>query len=129
MQRVILDTNVFVAAGFNLKSASAKLLEEIEAGRLALIWNQATRRETQSVLDRIPPLGWRDVHCLFNPEFQHGDEGRLSAVSFVEDPADRKFAALAVASGAPLVTMDEDLLTHRDRLDVLTPGEFLEHRL
>ena len=125
MQRAVLDTNVFVAAGFNRSSASARLLREVEAGRLQFVWNQATRRETRSVLERIPPLAWEDVAPLFRPAAEHRDGGHLAAVSFIEDAEDRKFAALALSAGVPLVSADDHLLTHRDRLDVATPGEFL----
>lgn len=129
MQRVILDTNVFVAAGFNPDSASARLIREVESGELELVWSAATRRETRSVLERIPRLRWERVAPLFRPEAEQGDSGDLAHVSFVEDPEDRKFAALAIDSGATLVSADDDLLTHRGRLDVVAPGDFLRDRL
>lgn len=129
MARAVLDTNILVAAGFNRGSASARLLREVEAGRLELVWNQATRRETRSVLERIPRLRWEDVAPLFRPTAEHRDGGDLKAVSFVEDPEDRKFAALALSAGVPLVSADDHLLAHRDRLDVGKPGEFLRDRL
>ena len=74
---VVLDTNVFVAAGFNPGSHSARLIEAVRAGR-------------------------------------------------VPDPADRKFAALAEAARAPLVTSDAGLLNARARITVrvLKPSEF-----
>lgn len=50
MDRAILDTNVFVAAGFNRGSASARLLHEAETARITIVWNDATRREIRSVL-------------------------------------------------------------------------------
>lgn len=128
MDRAVLDTNVFVAAGLNPGSASARLLREVEAGRLQLVWNGATRSETQSVLERIPRLRWEKVAQLFRPAAEHPDSGDLAAVSFVEDPEDRKFAALALSAAVPLVSADDHLLAHRERLDVAKPGEFLrEH--
>jgi predicted nucleic acid-binding protein len=44
----------------------------------------------------------------------------------VTDPDDRTFAALAHAAGAILISNDDDLLRHRDRLGVtvLTPSAF-----
>jgi len=123
--RAVLDTNVFVAAGFNPRSASARLLSELRAGRLSLVWNEETRGETRSVLKRIPRLSWEDVAPLFAPEGRQRSGIDPSAVSFVVDPEDRKFAALSIASGATLVSADDHLLTHRDRLDVMEPGAFL----
>jgi predicted nucleic acid-binding protein len=122
--RAIFDTNVFVAAGFNRASASARLLRAVEVGRLTLVWTAATRAETQSVLQRIPRLDWSAAAPLFEPEGEYRGETDLAAVDFVEDPQDRKFAALALASGATLVSADDHLLTHRDRLPVRTPGAF-----
>jgi len=43
MDRVVIDTNVFVAAGFNAKSASARILAAVREGRFQLIWNRPTR--------------------------------------------------------------------------------------
>ncbi|SFO97443.1 PIN domain-containing protein [Tranquillimonas alkanivorans] len=122
--RVILDTNVFVGAGFNRGSASARLLEAAREGRLTIVWSDATRRETRAVLTRIPRLKWEDVEALFR------DEGRVEAevwpdADFVTDPQDRKFAALSMGAGVPVVSSDDDLLSHSDRLDVVKPSEFL----
>ena len=61
MPGAILDTNVFVAAGFNPASASARLLGAVGAGRRELVWSEATRRETRAVLERIPRLRWSDA--------------------------------------------------------------------
>lgn len=127
--RAVLDTNVFVAAGFRPDSAPARLLREAEAGRLALVWSRETRGETEAVLRRIPKLRWERVAALFRPEGEHEGALDLAAVGFVEDAADRKFAALSRAAGAPLVSADDHLLAHRGRLDVSPPGEFLRERL
>ena len=68
MEGVVIDTNVFVAAGFNPRSASARILEGVRERRFRLIWNQATRRETEMILRRIPRLEWQQVADLFRPE-------------------------------------------------------------
>ena len=127
MARAILDTNVFVAAGFNPNSASARLLRRVRDGRMQLIWNEATRRETRAVLMRIPMLSWEAVEDLFRPEGQ-GPDAALDDMAFVEDPKDRKFAALSLATQVPLVTADDHLLVHRGRLDVARPSEFLRRQ-
>ena len=43
-QKVVLDTNVLVAAGFNRSSSSTKILQAIEDGQLEMLWNDGTRR-------------------------------------------------------------------------------------
>ena len=128
MPAVILDTNVFVAAGFNPRSASARILRQVRQGRLRMVWSQPTRRETQRIVEKIPPLSWERVRDLFREEDRCSDEVMLSAYDFIRDPDDRKFAALADATGAALVTNDDDLLTHRQRVpfEVLTPHDYWE---
>ena len=123
--KAILDTNVFVGAGFNPQSASARLIEAARAGEIALIWDAATRDETRRILTKIPRLSWEAVSDIFLPEYEWTVGTDLAAAAFVEDPEDRKFAALSLATGATLVSSDSDLLDHRNRLDVMPPSEFL----
>ena len=52
MEGVVIDTNVFVAALFNPRSASARILEGVREGRFRLIWNQPTRSETEMIVRR-----------------------------------------------------------------------------
>ena len=130
--RLVLDTNVFVAAGFRRGSASARLIERAREGRLVVVWNEATRRETRAVLRRIPPISWEEVEDVF------GEAGRFDGPTdpddfeAVPDPTDRKFAALAAAARVPVVSSDRDLLAGRPHpgADVLEPAEalrWLEH--
>lgn len=123
---VVLDTNLFVAAGFNPGSSSARILDAVEDGRLRLVWNEATRRETRAVLKQIPPLSWERWAGLFRREDRFEGETHPSRFHYVADPDDRKFAALAAAAAATLVTNDEHLLVHRGRPDltIRTPADF-----
>src|SRR6516162_3596476 len=127
MKGVVVDTNVFVAAGFSPNSASARLLDGIREGRFRLIWNQPTRRETEMILRRIPRLDWRIAADLFRPEGEFTGPVDPSAFTAIADPDDRKFAALAAAANAPLVTSDKLVLAQRGRIgvDIATPREFL----
>ena len=123
---VVLDTNVFVAAGFNPGSSSARILHAVEAGHLRLVWDEATRRETRAILRQIPPLSWQRWAGLFRQEDRYAGETRPASFAYVADPDDRKFAALAAASGATLITNDEHLLAHRGRpgLTIRTSTDF-----
>lgn len=126
-RRAVLDTNVFVGGGFNPRSSSARLLKMVAEGELELLWTEATKGETAHILRRIPRLSWEEVEPLFRTESRFGEALALDAFDYVEDPDDRKFAALAAASGATLVTSDDHLLRHRERseLDIVKPSEFL----
>jgi predicted nucleic acid-binding protein len=123
---VILDTNVFVAAGFNPASHSARLIDAARVGRLRMIWNDATRREIEHILRKVPRLSWQHVEGLFRDEDRFQGDTHPEQFDYVPDAADRKFAALADASRVPLVTSDDDLLQGRARASapILTPGEF-----
>jgi uncharacterized protein len=123
---VVLDTNVFVAAGFNPRSHSARLVKAIRDGRMHLIWDEATRAEIEHIVRQIPPLSWNTIADLFREEDRFRGETHPNDFGYVPDPADRKFAALANAAQVPLVTSDAGLLSARphSHVPVLTPGEF-----
>lgn len=89
-----------------------------------MVWNAATRDETKRVLTKIPPISWEAVEDVFVPAHEAPVVADLTHVAFVTDTEDRKYAALSLAEGVPIVTSDDDLLSHADRLDVWTPGEF-----
>ncbi len=124
---VVLDTNVFVAAGFNEESSSARLIEEIRRGELTLVWNEDTRRENWSVVERIPPVSWDPLDDLFREEGRYDAGIAPENMDYVPDPADRKFAALARATDAALITNDDDLLANREEAEVciFSPGEYV----
>ncbi|MBW3599915.1 MAG: PIN domain-containing protein [Planctomycetes bacterium] len=125
---IVLDTNVFVGAGFNPASASARIISEIRAGRLRMNWNDATRREIERILRKIPPLSRMEIADLFRDENRYEENTHAEQFTHVPDPDDRKFAALANATGAVLVTSDDHLLSARGqaRAPIQTPGEFWE---
>ena len=125
-RRVVLDTNVFVAAGFNPGSHSARLVEAVRDGRLRMVWDDATHAEIEHVMRQIPRLSWTRIADLFRSEDRFGGSTHPEAFGFVPDPADRKFAALADAVQAPLVTSDAGLLNAGGQMavPVLKPNEF-----
>jgi uncharacterized protein len=123
---VVLDTNVFVAAGFNPGSHSARLVEAVRDGRVRMVWDDATRAEIEHVMRQIPRLSWTDIAGLFRSQDRFGGSTHPEQFEFVPDPADRKFAALADAAQAPLVTSDAGLLKVGGQMTVLVlkPSEF-----
>jgi uncharacterized protein len=123
---IVLDTNVFVAAGFKPRSRSAKLVELCRNGRLHLRWSRDIRREIEHTVRRIPVLPNSLLDGLFRDEHEFIKQLDLEPFAFIEDPADRKFAALATELGATLITTDDHLLRWRDRftIPVIRPSEF-----
>jgi predicted nucleic acid-binding protein len=128
MVNVVLDTNAFVAAGFNPNSSSSKILKAVKNGAIDLVWNEATRRETQRMISKIPRLSWEPFAPLFKQENEHKGQVVADDYEFVEDPDDRKFAALGDATNSVIVTNDQHLLSQGDRLKapVMTPSAFTE---
>ena len=123
---VVLDTNVFVAAGFNPDSHAARILNAVKRGQLRMVWNDDTRREILHVLRRIPPLAKHSADDLFRPEDEYKGATHPERFKVIPDPDDRKFAALADATGAILITRDDHLLDQREHLGitVLTAQEY-----
>ena len=126
--RVVLDTNVFVAAAFNPRSHAARIIDAVREGQLQLVWNEATQSETQRTLERIPPIAWEPFADLFRTENRHRDPVNPRWFGHVRDPDDWRFGALAYAAGASLITQDDDLLEGQSNVNVpiLTPTEFLK---
>jgi predicted nucleic acid-binding protein len=124
--RVVVDTNVFVAAGFNPHSASAQIVDVLRRGQLQMVWNDATRLEIERILQQIAPLRTLAVADVFRPAHHFSGATHPERFVAVSDPDDRKFAALAYAAGATLISNDQHLLRVHDRLEVpvLTPGAF-----
>jgi putative PIN family toxin of toxin-antitoxin system len=135
MQQVILDTNVFIAAAFNPRSSSARIIELAKEGKLQVVWDERTRAETEKMVTQIPPTRakWPELRTVFREENKHMTAIEPSAFKHtVKDPDDRKFAALAADTGATIITNDDDLLgtKQQTRLEVVTPGEFVrQYRL
>lgn len=125
LRSVVLDTNVVVAAGFRPRSASGRVLAALRAGRLRLVWDDATRAETERIVGRIPPLAGRDAMPPWTAADRWTGATDPAAFAHVPDPDDRRFAALAAAAGATLVTMDAHLLVGRAAGPprIVTPGE------
>jgi len=118
---------VFVAAAFNPRSSAARIVEDVLAKRLRLVWDDATRRETRRILERIPPISWAPFAELFREEDRFSGSVNPNWFGQVQDPADRKFGALAYAADATLITQDDDLLSVRSNVSVpiVTPAEFV----
>ncbi len=94
-----------------------------------MVWDSATLAEIEHVIRQIPRVSWTHIADLFRAEDRFGGSTHPEAFGFVPDPADRKFAALADAAQAPLVTSDAGLLNAGGQMavPVLKPSEFARH--
>lgn len=125
--KVILDTNIFVAAGFNRRSSSRIIISMIEDEQIKMVWNQRTLSETRRIINQIPVLHWSRFVHIFREESEYTGETHPEDFDFIPDPEDRKFAALAAATGATLITNDTHFLNVREEFSgsILQPREWL----
>ena len=122
--RVVLDTNVLVAAAYNPRSASRHVVEACLGGELTPVLSGALRRECEFILTRAargrPYL--ERVHQLLDGA-EVVEPARTPRV-VPDDPEDDKLVAVALAAGAALVTNDAHLLALAGRggLEVVRPA-------
>jgi putative PIN family toxin of toxin-antitoxin system len=127
--RVVLDTNVLVAAVYNPGSASRSIVEACLEGKLVAALSPALRREYEFVLARAArgrSYLERIRHLLDGAEVvEPAQTPRVVA----DDPEDDKLASAALAARALLVTNDAHLLAiaGHEGLKVLRPADVRAH--
>ena len=123
--RVVLDTNVLVAAAYNPGSASRRVVEACLAGELTAVLSPALRREYDFILGRAvrgQPYRERLQQLLDRADVvEPGATPRVVP----DDPDDDKVVAAALAAGAVLVTNDVHLLAvaGHEGLQVVRPAD------
>ncbi len=110
VSRVVLDTNVLVAAAYNPASASRRVVEACLGGNLTAVLSPALRREYEFVLARAARgRPYADaIHRLLD-RAEVVEPAQTPRV-VPDDPEDDKLVAAALAAGATLVTNDAHLL-------------------
>lgn len=128
--RLVLDTNVLVAAFRSPKGASARLLEAAKARRIALVANVALFAEWEAVLARpehkIAPDALSEaldeLAGLIVPANRN-----FSWRPQLPDPDDEMVLEAAIAGGAAAIVTFEittfQLAARRFGFEVLTPGQ------
>lgn len=124
--RLVLDTNVFVAAAYKPESSSRRLLDAVTAGRATLLVSRPVFGEYREVL----PAAVRSAKAeqqvrAWIAQAEPIDAGRGQRV-VQADPSDDKFVSLALAGRADaIVSSDGHLLGMAGKIDVpvLRPGE------
>ncbi|HOJ20388.1 MAG TPA: putative toxin-antitoxin system toxin component, PIN family [Armatimonadota bacterium] len=130
--RVVLDTNLFVAAYWNPRSAPARVLSACEENQLQLLYSAAIRREMDHIL--------RKAHT--SEAFRHRVSLLLEDAEEVcptrtlhlvqDDPEDDKFLECALEGDADyLISSDAHLLRLGpiDGACIIKPGAFARAHL
>ena len=125
LTRVVLDTNVLVAAVYNPASASRRIVEACLDGELTPVLSPALRRGYEFILARAArgrPYLERVRRLVAGAEVvEPAQTPRVVA----DDPDDDKLVSAALAAGATLVTNDAHLLgiAGHEGLEVVRPAE------
>lgn len=134
--KIILDTNLLVAAMFNPRSAAARIVALVLEGKVDLLWHARLRDEACLITGRIQravPRVSIDLDRLFLDEHCVREMPDLRGIS--ADPDDDKFIACAVAGQAELiVSNDRDLLDldSYQNIPIVTPSQawkMIENRM
>lgn len=130
--RVVLDTNVFVAAYWNPSSASARILRACRRGQLRACISDELEREVRLILRTI---GAGDDFYADAVEMLLSAERVVPSkpVHVIEDdPEDNKLLSCAAAAGAQyLISSDRHLLSlgQYEGTNIVSPSRFAREEL
>ena len=130
-KRVVLDTNVLIAAAWNKRSASRRIVEAcLKGSEIRAVLSPALRREYELILKRAARKSkYRKALKRFVDRAEVVDcDARAMGIEVPADPEDAKVLATAVAGRVDaLVGNDHHLLDLADEssIPILRPGEFL----
>ncbi len=128
--KIVVDTNLLVAAFFNKKSSSFKILKMAEEGRIRLLWTKPIRNEARLILGNIKQavkssMGNREIlKNIFQRENKVENPPRVDVVK--EDPEDNKFLGCALKGKAEMIVSNDQHLLNMQGfkgIPVLTPSK------
>ncbi len=129
VRRLVIDTNIFIAAVRSPRSASRMLLDAVAAGRATLLISPPVFAEYRRVLPKAVQSRERErliQHWIAQASAIEADPGpRVIA----QDADDDKFVSLALAGEADaIISNDEHLLQMGDSLGVpvLRPADIVD---
>jgi uncharacterized protein len=130
--RAVLDPNVLVSALLSASGTPAELIRRWLAGDFELVLSAKLVGELERVL-RYPKITARisaaqasEIVDVLRDEGLMADDPVATVTRGLDDPEDEYLIALAVASGAALVSGDRHLTDLPGRLPIFTPAEFLD---
>ena len=127
--RVVLDTNVLVAAAYAPASASRRIVDACLDGKLVAVASPAVQAEYELILSRAVRVeGYQDRLAQFLEQVDLVDPPETPR-RVPDDPDDDKFLAAAVTGQADwLVTSDRHLLAlaSQSPTRIVTPRAFAQ---
>ncbi len=130
--RVVLDTNLLVAAHFNPGSASNKILELCQKKRLVLVLTPYILKEFSLILRNISARRSfrKRIDKIVSQAILVKKIPRINMVA--EDPEDNKFLSCALAGKADyIITSDRHLLSLREfrGVRIVKPVQFAKKKI
>jgi predicted nucleic acid-binding protein len=130
--RIVLDTNVLVAAGRSRRGASYRLVEQIgPEAPFQLIVSVPLALEYEMALKRQTKLSEDDAEAVVDYICQVADRQEIYFLwrPFLKDPGDEMVLEVAVGGGAEFIVShnlrDFRGVQERFGIRVITPGQFL----
>ena len=126
---MVLDTNVFIAAYFNRKSASARIIDLCLENKHELIFSSRLRKEVRLILKNVrAERGFQKrIQSLFMNASRIKPTQKIFMVK--EDPEDNKFLECSLEGKADyLITSDRHLLELGEfaQTKICKPTQFLK---
>ena len=126
--KVVIDTNVIIAAFRNEKSASAKIIEDCLSGGLQPFGSAKTKNEAKRIVQRATPgkENWIKLDKLL---YKTSEVIPTQRFDIATDKSDNLYFEAAYASGCKMIiTNDHHLLEHDGYwgIRVMRPAEFLK---
>lgn len=126
--KVVVDTNLFVAAYYNPNSASAQIINMIARRDLILVWSDDIAREIYKILENSKASD-KFTRKIKNKALREENrvEPKIKIKEVKEDPDDDKFLEAAVEGGVDyIVTSDQHLLRvgKFQEIPIYTPTNF-----
>jgi putative PIN family toxin of toxin-antitoxin system len=125
--KLVLDTNLFIAAHFNKKSASAKIIDLCLTDKFKVYTAESLFKELEFILKNIrAPIIYKEkIYQLFNK----ANLVKPKKIWLVEeDPDDNKFLGTSLSAKADyLLTNDRHLLKIKkfNKTEIIKPIDFL----
>lgn len=128
MRKVVVDTNLFIAAYFNRQSASAKIIELAKEGEIKLVWSDLLKKEMDLILGNVKAsLKFLNrIQDILEKGIKVSPKEKLKIVK--DDPEDNKLLECAQETEVDyILTNDHHLLEIGEfkSTKIIRPKEFL----
>jgi len=128
MWKVVVDTNLFIAAYFNRRSASAEVVELAGEDKIKLVWSDLLKKEMDLILGNVKasPKFLNKIQNVLEKGIKVSPKEKLKIVK--DDPEDNKLLECAQETEADyILTNDHHLLEIGEfkSTKIIRPKEFL----